>query len=281
MTTITRDENEQYQLNDIYKYKIYISNMISKFITHGSHIEYEKCFNNLYNCHNLLFKNDENDMWYPTRSMKQSEVKQQEFTIHHFIYYLIAEAVKIMKRQSKRFTEYEVYELIEHNMFNAYELHLNHLFDEMYNYLYPTHNEKILSFVLILKNIFNSANLTRMSSWLSVYSIEYTDFGNWTKEDLMYNLSIRIDNHDDDDFQHGNLYVTDCLYQEIILCIEEYNLFTFQDVVSFIDFYKQTVAKERLQKYEAELIEKTWHPNRLMYWCFDIEDKNDFENETE
>lgn len=256
--------------------------MVYKFITHGSQIEYGKYFNNLYNCHNILFKNNENDMWYPTNGMEQSEVKRQEFTIHHFIYYLIAEAVKINKRRSKRFTEYEVYELIEHNMFNAYELHLNHLFDEIYDYLYPTHNEKTLSFVIRLKNIFNSVNLTGMSSWLTVYSIEFTDFGNWTKEDMMYYLSIRVDNDKDHyDFEHGNFYITDCLYEEIMLCIDVYKVFTFEDVVNFIDFYKQTVTNEHLRKYEAELIEKTWHPTRLMDWCLDIEEKNDFAIETQ
>jgi hypothetical protein len=35
-------------------------------------------------------------------------------------------------------------------------------------------------------------------------------------------------------------------------------------------------AQERLKMYEEELIMKTWHPNRLMDWCLDIEEKNDF-----
>ena len=280
MTTIKPNENGQYQLIDICKYKINIRNMIYKFIAHSSQIEYGKCFNNLYNCHNLLFKNNENDIWYPTRSMEQTEVKQQEFTVHHFIYYFIVEAVKIMKRQSKRFTEYEVYELIEHNMFNAYELQLNHLFDEIYKYLYPTHNEKNLSFLLTLKNTFNRVILTRMSHWLTAYTIEYTDFGNWTKDEFIYYLSIRYENDREHyDFEHGNFYIVYCLYEEIMLCVDLYKVFTFEDVVNFIDFYKQTVAKEYLQKYEAELIEKTWHPVRVMDWCFDNEEKNDFANE--
>lgn len=51
-------------------------------------------------------------MWYPTQSIEQTEVKRQELTVHHFIYYLIYETVKINKRRSRRFTEYEA-ELIE------------------------------------------------------------------------------------------------------------------------------------------------------------------------
>lgn len=278
MTTIKPNDNIHYQLIDICKYKINIMTMIYKFITQYSYIEYGKRMDNLYNCHNLLFKNNKNEIWYPTLSMSQDEVKQQEFTIHHFIYYLIVDAVKIFKRRSKRYTEYDICELIEQNMYKAYELHLNQLLDEIYRYLYPTHNEKIISFVLRVKDIFNNEE-TRGKTWLTAYLIEYTDFGNWTKEDLMHYLSIRIENDKDYDFENGNLYIIDELYQEILMSIEIYSNYTVEDIINLADFYKQTVAKEHLQKYEAELIEKTWHPTRLIDWCFDNEDKNDFEIE--
>lgn len=270
------NENGHYQLIDICKYKIYISNVLYKFISQYSQLEYGKRLNNLYNCHNLIFKNDENNIWYPTNGMEQPEVKQQEFTIHHFIYYLIAEAVKINKRRSKSFTEYDVYELIEHNMFNAYELKLGQLFDEMHDYLYPTHNEKILSFVLKLKNVLND-RFRVIPSWLTAASLEYIDFGNWTEEEFMYYLSIRVDNDKNHyDFDHGNLYIVDCIYKRILKYINIYNEFSLNDVINFIDFYKQTVTKEYLQKYEEELVMKTWHPSRLMDWCLDIDEKNDF-----
>lgn len=273
MTTFHRNENGQYQLIDICKYKICISNIVEKFITHGSQIKYGKRLNNLYNSHNILFKHDETFMWYPTRSIEQPKVKRQEFTIHHFIYYLIDEAVKILKRRSKRYTVYEVYELIEYNMFEAYKIHLDQLFDKIYDYLYPTHNEKIISFILNLKNAF-----IINSNWLTVHSIEYTDFANWTKDDLVHYLNIRMmycgsDNDDNEDYP-DNLYLIHCIYNNILLYIEQSNEFTLNDAIHFVDFYKQTIANSRLKTYEEELIEKTWHPSRLLY-CLDNEDKND------
>jgi len=280
---MTSNANEQYQLiHNICKYKICIGNLLAKFIQQYSQIKikYGKRLNNLYNCHNILFKSDKIIIWYPTQSMEQSEVKQQEFTIHHFIYYLIVEAVKINKRRSKRFTEYDVYELIEANVFQAYELHLEDLFDKIHSYLHPTHNEKNLSFVLNLKNIFNNGLSLLSSYWLTARALEYIDFGNWTKEDLMYNLINRIENYNDN-FKQDDFYIVDCIYKQILNHFNIYKQFTFQDFINFVDFYKQTVSKERLKKYEAELIEKTWHPDRLMDWCFDIEEKNDFATENE
>jgi len=172
---MTSNANEQYQLiHNICKYKICIGNMLEKFINQYSQMKYGKRLNNLYNCHNILFKSDKSIVWYPTQSMEQSEVKHQEFTIHHFIYYLIVKAVKINKRRSKRFTEYDVYELIEANMFQAYILHLENLFDKIHSYLHPTHTEKnrsvelnlniLFRCELNLNNIFNNG-LSMSSSW--------------------------------------------------------------------------------------------------------------------
>jgi len=96
----------------------------------------------------------------------------------------------------------------------------------------------------------------------------------------MYNLINRIENCNDI-FKTDDFYMIDCIYKQILRDINIYTQFTFQDFINFVYFYKQTVSKERLKKYEAELIEKTWHPDRLMDWCFDLEEKNDFATENE
>jgi hypothetical protein len=49
------------------------------------------------------------------------------------------------------------------------------------------------------------------------------------------------------------------------------------DVHILINAYKQLTCHNRLRIYEEELIMKTWRPDRLMNWCFDIDEINDFE----
>lgn len=44
-----------------------------------------------------------------------------------------------------------------------------------------------------------------------------------------------------------------------------------------IDRYNFIRTKRRLELYEEELIQKTWKPNRLFTWCFDEEEKKDFQ----
>ena len=39
---------------------------------------------------------------------------------------------------------------------------------------------------------------------------------------------------------------------------------------------RQEIAKERLDIYLEELIKETWKPSRLIDWCFDNEDRQDF-----
>ena len=39
---------------------------------------------------------------------------------------------------------------------------------------------------------------------------------------------------------------------------------------------RQDIAKERLDIYLEDLIKETWKPSRLIDWCFDNEDKKDF-----
>ncbi len=234
--------------------------MIQKFITYDSKMEYGKRVENLYNCHNIIFKNNIM-LYYPTQGINQSDVRQQEFTIHHFIYYLIHEAVIIFKRRSKRFTEYEVYELIEENMFNAYDFYLINLFDKfrkLYDYLYPTHNKQFISLLILkLNNLYYKL--------MPIYLL--TDFTIFTKEEVINYLD-----DDNDTLRFIQLIHNDMKY------VEKYNQNTSNTDIDFVEFYKQTIAKERLQIYESELIEKTWHPDRLINWCFDNEEKNDIDN---
>ncbi len=239
--------------------------MIQKFIIHGSQMEYGKHLDNLYNCHNILFKHD--IMYYPTSTsyaIPKSELINQEFTIHHFIYYLIFEAVKIYKRQSKRFTEWDVYDLIEDNVYKAHDFYLSQLFDtkfkiyNLYKYLYLINSENIISFILDINNL--HYNL------MSTDSIDF-DFINLTEDDLInYNEELLSSYFDID-------VVKNMCKCNNLKCFD--NTKSSNNGIGFVNFYKQTIAKERLQQYEAELIEKTWHPSRLIDWCFDNEEKND------
>lgn len=239
----------------ICKYKIIISNLIQKFITYDSQMEYGKRVNNLYECHNIIYK--KGIMHYPVRSLLIIDaVIKQEFTIHHFIYYLIYEAVRIIKRRSKHFTEYDVYELIEDNMFHAYNCYAVPMFDKihsLYNYMYPN---KADIFDIIISALFKRLIQSPNNA--------ITNFVALTKNDLM----IHYTNDDcliDFDFICNNIKYIDIYNQN----------HNDSNDVDFVEFYKQTVAKERLQIYEAELIETTWHPDRIMEWCFDNEEKND------
>jgi hypothetical protein len=177
---------------NICNYKTYISRTINWCVVKSSKTNYENCINNLYNCHRILFKHQ--FLWYHTLVISQYEVSQQEFTIHHFIYYLLAEAVKVYKRKSKLFTNYDILDLIEMNLYNAYELYMNDLFNKIHNYLLPTFNKKVISFVLRINGIFTS-DLDRKSSWLSSYLIEYSNFTSWTEHDLMHNLIWRFNKY--------------------------------------------------------------------------------------
>lgn len=47
---------------------------------------------------------------------------------------------------------------------------------------------------------------------------------------------------------------------------------------NFMLSYYIKYSKEKLIKYEKELIEKTWHPDRLFNWCLDECEKKDFIN---
>ncbi len=237
--------------------------MIQKFIIHGSQMEYGKHLDNLYNCHNILFKHD--IMYYPTSyAIPKSEVIKQEFTIHHFIYYLIHGAVTIHKRRSRRFTEWEVYELIEDNMYKAHDFYLNQLYNKfkmynLYKYLYLINSENIISFILDINNLHYNLMPTD--------TIDF-DFINLTEEDLIYYNEKLLYSYFADDID-----VIKSICNNNLKCAD--NKKTSNNGIGLVDFYKQTIAKERLQHYEAELIEKTWHPSRLIDWCFDNEEKND------
>ena len=125
---------------------------------------------------------------------------------------------------------------------------------------------------------------------MSTNIIQHSDFTSWTEHDLMYNLDDRFNNdeyeyeYEDENNENENENknnsiihnIIDCIYEEIMIYVDDPLEFTREDIINFIDFYKQTIAIERLTKYEEELIMKTWHPSRLFNWCFTNEDKNDF-----
>lgn len=264
MSTDTKSEQYKNIIN-VTKYKILIGKQINWCL---DNLVYKEKWNNLdelYNCHKIVFKKNK---LYPMFSRTGIDDITQEFTIHHFMYYLIAEVVKVFKRNSNRFTEYDIIDLLIMNIETAYEIHLDNLIQKIYDYLYPTANLKILSNIfLIFKKIF-----------IGVYGYDeiiklinhYDNFTYYTECDLLYNLMYCIESLPVD------RSFINIIYYQIIEEINENGSFTMNDVVQLIETYKQTRTHERVKIYEEELIMKTWHPNRLMGWCLDIEEKNDF-----
>jgi hypothetical protein len=224
-------------------------------------------FNEIYRCHKIIYKN--NKLWYPTTSMCQIDIAKQNFTIHHFIYYLITEAAKVIKRNSKRFTDYDVLDLLKMNIKNAYDLHEKNLINKLYDYLYPTCNFELLPLThLIFKKIFRT-----ISNY--IYGLKfliYHNFTIWNENDLIYNLKYEIENSSDNETHLLIIFI-----DSIIIENENKNCYTLEEFKSFIRLYEQRRAQERLKIYEEELIMKTWHPSRLIDWCFDNEDKNDLD----
>lgn len=251
----------------ICKYKIYICNRIDWYIKNMC-LEYFN-LNEIYRCHKIIFKN--NKLWYPSRSICQIDIAKQKFTIHHFIYYLITESVKVIKRNSKRFTDYDILDLLVMNIKNAYDLHEKNLINKLYEYLYPTCNFELLPLTYI---IFKKLFKTITNSVYGLKNLIYLNFTKWNEHDLIYNLNYEIEN--------SSVIETQLLITLISsITIENNNCYTLEEVKSFIRLYEQRRAQERLKLYEEELIMKTWHPSRLIDWCFDNEDKNDFVNEME
>jgi hypothetical protein len=270
MSTNTKSEQHKNIIN-IINYKISIAKQINWCL---NHIDYNKTWNNideLYNCYKLVFKNNK---LYPQLSGTDIDDIMQEFTIHHFIYYLIKEVVKIFKRRSKRFTEYDIIELLLMNVQSAYEIHLDNLINKLYDYLYPTANLKTLSNIfLIFKNIPESFS----GYTVSITSVinNYCNFTTWTEYNLLYNLMNYIETLEDKDDS-----IICLIYYEINQNIK-HGKCSMNDVIQLIQTYEHKRTQERLKKYEEDFIMKTWHPTRLMDWCLDIEEKKDFVEEIE
>jgi len=121
------------------------------------------------------------------------------------------------------------------------------------------------------------------------------DFTQWTEYDLIYNLDFCINEVNNvnmckifnkyitflytyrynDKLNYINFSISHLMYYSILQNKEKSN-YTLNDVISVINAYKQIRCQNRLKVYEEELIMKTWHPDRLMDWCLDIDEKMDF-----
>lgn len=271
MSTDTKS-NQYKNIINVINYKISIANQINWCL---NRIDYSKTWNNideLYNCYKIIYKNNK---LYPQLNGRGIDDITQEFTIHHFIYYLIKEVVKVFKRKSKRFTEYDIIELLIMNVQTAYEIHLDNLINKLYDYLYPTANLQIISNIfLIFKNI-PETFISGYSHSIASAINNYCNFTTWTEYDLLYNLIDYIETLEDKDDS-----IISLIYYEITENIKDGKC-SMNDVIQLIQTYDQMRTQERLKKYEEEFIMKSWHPTRLMDWCLDIEEINDFAEDIE
>jgi hypothetical protein len=274
----------------ISKYKIYIADKIKLYINNISHLKSIDIYE-IYRCHKILFKTNN---LIPQLNMNVIDNINQPFTIHHFIYYIIKEISNIYKRNSIYQSDFDIIDLLQLNLKKAYELHLDSLIDKIYDYLYPNANLKILSLVFIIfKNIIKRINVHDL---IYISLIRKFDFTKWTEYDLLYNLEFCINelkdenmhnvfnsyiifldtSHYNNELNGVNFSIIHLIYYSILQNIEE-DKYTMNDLISVINYYKQVRCHTRLRIYEEELIMKTWHPDRLMDWCLDIDEKNDFE----
>jgi len=262
----TDAKSEQYKkIIDVTNYKMLIAKQINWCL---DNLVYKEKWNNLdelYNCHKIVFDNKK--LWPQLNRTGVDDISQQ-FTIHHFIYYLIAEVVKVFKQNSKWSTEYDIIDLLIMNIETAYKIHIDNLIQKIYDYLYPTANLQILSniFLIFKKKIISVYGYDEIIKLIN----HYDNFTEYTECDLLYNLMYCIESLPVD------RSFINIIYYQIIENINDNGSFTMNDVIQLIETYKQMRAQERLKMYEEELIMKTWHPNRLMDWCLDIEEKNDF-----
>lgn len=251
---------------NVAKYKIFIAKQINWSL--DNLVEYNEKWMNideLYNCHKIVFEYNE---LYPRLNRDGIDNIRQYFTIHHFLYYLIKQIVKIFKRTSKRFIEYDIIELIKYNVDIAYEIHLDNLTQKIYDYLYPTTNHAILSNIFY---IFKPINMYSEYYGYMKNINRYENFTEYTEYDLLYNLMYCIENKNTD------MSIIYMIYFQILENINYYGInITMNDVIELIRCYEKTRTQERLRIYEEELIMKTWHPQRLIDWCLDIEEKSNF-----
>jgi hypothetical protein len=278
MVTTKRFEQHNNIIN-IINYKILLSKKIEWCV---SRILYkEKCnilIDELYYAHKDLFENNEiYSPQYPISIYENIKQENQEFTIHHFIHYIIVHIrYCIFSSYRRRYDEYDIVDLLVYNVNFAYNIHLDKLKNNIYNYLYPTANLKIISNIsIIFKDIFGYS----ISSTVKTYSY----FTTWSEYDLLHNLSYYIEymnqpNYLDDvtdDYDYlDDGYIINIIYNRIIKNIKN-NKYTMDDVIDVIEAYQQKRTHERSKNYEEELIMKTWHPSRLIDWCLNIEEKND------
>lgn len=261
--------NGKYQIiNNNCIYKVYIINTIDWCIKNISDEKFNDNSNNLmnklYNCHKILFQN--NEIWYPT-VIPQCEIINQEFTIQHFIYFIIVEVVKVHKRRSKMFTKHDILEMLVYNIYNSYYLHIVDIFSEIYNYINSSYSDETHFKLSLLKDILYD-NISIKKYMFKI------NFMNFTKEDLIYILTICCDNKYEHQYNYKFKSVIDCIHN--IINNGEFKMEYIEDILYL---YNTASAKQRIKMYEEELIIQTWKPYRLFDWCLDNEEKDDFDYE--
>jgi hypothetical protein len=257
-TNITDNQYDQKYANimNTCKFKLKLMQLLKFFITKSFNNPDESNINILYDSHKNLFENDK--LWY---CEYYPRTRESHFTIHDLIHYLNRQTIKIYKRNSRRFNEYDVVELLIETMYNSYHIDIDNIFRNIYDYfnLNTNSNEKIYFIVELIHNL------------LLLIGGKYIDYIKLTFDDIIYILNICIDKGYDNNYKYHLKYLIDIVYNEII----NHDTLKIEHLVEFITFYEKKVSIERIKKYEEDLIMKAWHPSRLINWCFDNEDKED------
>lgn len=253
-------------IKNICNYKISISKKIKWYIDNDNQNRYID-INEIYNCYKIVF--DEDKLW-PRYSYNIS-TSNMEFTIHHFIYYIVRMQSNAFKMVSSIIDDYDILEIYIINIRLGYEEHLNNLIYKLYDYLYPTGDINILPCIFIsLKNMFN---YIRDDIIMSKQNNSY--FTTWDEYDLLSTLEYYINiSPGENEVEYKNDLIGSSMYYTIMNDISN-NKYTIKEFNMIIDIYNKKRNNERLKIYEEELIVKTWHPNRLINWCLDVDDKLD------
>jgi hypothetical protein len=175
------------------------------------------------------------------------------------------------------YDEFDVFDDIVDTIIEGQYIHFKNLLNEIDSKCKVTsykYNNQLINKYTLLKDEFNAI-------MIDASKINFPkNFIYWKSDDLIITLRDYFINTNT-----NSLFYTDT--DNYIFCESLYNLlnkhFSYNTewvaelYFNILNSYYIQKSREKLNIYMEELTIKTWAPNRLYNWCFDNEDKNDFE----
>lgn len=201
------------------------------------------------------------------------------------ISYLVLMSSKIVKEDEPE----DIFTMIEDLINTAYFIHLKNLITQIDHKISLTNkNTQERLMPLYLKFEENIIKGRYVSYYTNFYScILPRDFQSLKLDNTIIFPPRFIYWTPDDLIEQAIEYnCLDSVYDDEVYSIIHSKLYSFvyiSDCPDFIKhcmiYYYMSTAKERLNLYEEELIQKTWKPSRLITFCLSEDEKIDFEPE--